>query len=163
MCEGKFFLACRNQRCFACLISNKFETKRQWCEALQSCEAQLFSFCEALAYAKHSFWCERQLLSKNCIDVETQWFCMFSHVCMFSWFCIGLMWTGLDRSLFSFATFWIQNASQNTAWRTKDVRFQNSLTRPTQQLRTLRNPWNGWTAALDSCVCVCEGWNSFSN
>ena len=30
MCEGKFFfLACGNQRCFACLISNKFETKRQ--------------------------------------------------------------------------------------------------------------------------------------
>ena len=29
MCEGKFFLACVNQRCFACLISNKFETKRQ--------------------------------------------------------------------------------------------------------------------------------------
>ena len=29
MCEGKFFLACENQRCFACLISNKFETKRQ--------------------------------------------------------------------------------------------------------------------------------------
>ena len=27
MCEGKFFLACENQRCFACLISNKFETK----------------------------------------------------------------------------------------------------------------------------------------
>ena len=34
MCEGKFvffeFLACVDQRCFfACLISNKFETKRQ--------------------------------------------------------------------------------------------------------------------------------------
>ena len=27
MCEGKFFLACENHRCFACLISNKFETK----------------------------------------------------------------------------------------------------------------------------------------
>ena len=26
MCEGKFFLACLNQRCFACLISNKLET-----------------------------------------------------------------------------------------------------------------------------------------
>ena len=29
MCEGKFFLACGNQRCFVYLISNKFETKRQ--------------------------------------------------------------------------------------------------------------------------------------
>ena len=30
MCEGEFFcLACGNQRCFACLISNKSETKRQ--------------------------------------------------------------------------------------------------------------------------------------
>ena len=28
MCEGKF-LACVNQRCFACLISNQFEIKRQ--------------------------------------------------------------------------------------------------------------------------------------
>ena len=29
MCEGKFFLAGVNQRCFACLISNKLEIKRQ--------------------------------------------------------------------------------------------------------------------------------------
>ena len=49
------------------------------------------------------------------------------------------------------------DASQNNACRTKDVRFQNSLTRPTQQLRILRYHRNGETAALDSCVCVCEG------
>ena len=51
-------------------------------------------FCEALAYAKHRVFFD----VKHCIDVGTQLFsvCMFSHVCMFSCFCIGLMWTGLD-------------------------------------------------------------------
>lgn len=72
-----------------------------------------------------------------------------------------LHWTDVDRVgqkfVFVFATFWIQNASQNTAWRTKDVRFQNSLTRPTQQLRKLTVGTPETAKLLHStpaCVCV---------
>ena len=107
----------------------------------QSSEAQFFFWDvrETLAYAKHRFDV------KHCINVEHSCFvfslhvqlCLHIQLILHRTFVIGLLWTRLDRSVFLFATFWIQNASQNSACRTKDVRYQNSLTRPTQQLRKL--------------------------
>ena len=78
---------------------------------------------------------------KHCIDVETQWFLHFQSCLHVQ---LVLHWTDVDRVgqnfLLMFATLWIQSGSQNNACRTKDVRFQNSFTRPTQQLRILRYP-----------------------
>ena len=57
-----------------------------------------------------------------------------------------LHWTDVDRvgQIFvDVCNVLDTDASQNNACRTKDVRFQNSLTRPTQQLRILRYHRNG--------------------
>ena len=57
-----------------------------------------------------------------------------------------LHWTDVDRvgQEYVFVCNVLDtDASQNNACRTKDVRFQNSLTRPTQQLRILRYHRNG--------------------
>ena len=84
-------------------------------------------------------------MSENCIDVE--------HSCFQFFACSVMSACSLDFALDGCGQGWTDfvdvcnvldtDASQNNACRTKDVRFQNSLTRPTQQLRILRYHRNG--------------------
>ena len=79
---------------FACLISNTLETKRQWCEAPQSCEAQfLFLFAKhwrtrntvvmwETVVVKELHWCRNTVILhvQSCLHVQ-----------------LILHWTDVDR------------------------------------------------------------------
>ena len=107
----------------------------------QSSEAQFFFWDvrETLAYAKHRFDV------KHCINVEHSCFVFFACSVM-SAYSVDFASDFCDRTFVDKVgqkCVFVRNVldteckSQNSACRTKDVRYQNSLTRPTQQLRKL--------------------------
>ena len=137
---------------FACLISNKLETKRQWCGTRQSCEAQFFfDVREALEYAKHRFD------MKHCIDVEHSCFvfaCSVRSACSVDF---ALDWCGQG---WTEVCFRLQRIGYRVQVRTvpAELRMSGIRIHSHAQLSSCGNLGTPETAKLlhstPACVCV---------